>query len=350
MRSQLLPKFLSGITFLFILLGSNQLTEAQSPKSLLRTPEPGTYIDPVAKLILSQANKAMQSNPDSIFLMYQKYFSLFEAPVHKTVDSVVGSNQVPIRVYYPEQSENDSLLPVMILIHGGAFIWGSIETYDMLARKLTHSLNCIVVSVGYRLAPEFPYPAAINDCYSVLNWVAEHGKNLGGNPTKIGVIGDSAGGNLATELTLKARDENGPKISCQVLYYPSTDMSDSVYPSRNYFMGSYGQYYLLNEKLLRTVRNDYLHGQSEFLPQVSPVFANLSADLPPALIITAQCDPLRDEGNRYAGQLTKAGVKVVHSEYEGMIHGFVSFYPVLTQGRKAIRQTRKFVRTYLFNS
>jgi len=352
MKHQFVKKHLARILISGLILIAFNRVWGQSTnyaKSLVQTPEPGTYIDPVAKLILTQANKAMESNPDSIFLMYQNYLSFIEAPVYKTIDSLVGPNRVPIRIYYPELAKHDSLVPVIMLIHGGAFIWGSIETYDMLARKLTHDLDCIVVSVGYRLAPKNPFPVAVYDCYETLLWIAAHAGALGGNQKKIGLIGDSAGGNLATVMTLMSRDRNGPKISCQVLYYPSTDMTDSLYPSRRYFMGNYGQYYLLNEQIMRRVSNDYLNGNDPTQPYASPLFAHLTSDLPPALIITARCDPLRDEGNRYASELAQAGVKVVHTEYKGMIHGFVSFYPALVKGRKAINQTRKFVHSYLSN-
>jgi acetyl esterase len=316
----------------------------------LQTPEPGTRIDPIANLILYYGNGLMD-NPDSIYGLYEKKLEKFKPGIHEMVDTslLCEGYAIPIRIYYPVERLDCIGLPIIFFIHGGGFIWGNNEVYDGLNRKLAKVTRCIVVSVEYRLAPDYPFPVGLNDAWFAFQWVAANAASLGGSPSKILIIGDSAGGNLATVLCLMSRDKQGPAIAGQVLYYPSTTLRDTLTRSREYFLGLHGRYFLLNENFVRKVKEVYLCGQDDHNPYVSPLEANLSANLPPALIITAQCDPLRDEGKLYTLKLQHAGVSVKYHEYRGMIHGFVSFYPLLRDGRRALRETRKFVNEQFKN-
>ncbi len=313
-----------------------------------KTPEPGSKISPMCKAIVKKANPALESNPDSLFLQFNNRMSFFSTSVNKIFDTVTNQSRVPLRIYLPKTSKNNNELPVLILYHGGAFIFGSIETYDLLANKLCRKTGCIIVVPEYRLAPAHPFPAALNDCYETLIWVDKNISKFGGNSNKIGLIGDSAGGNLVTASALKSSYENGPKITLLVLYYPNITMVDTTYPSRAYFMGSYGPHYMLSEKLLRKAKQQYLYGESDSQAYVSPLMADIPKGFPPTLLVTAQCDPLRDEGVLFGEKLSRSGVLVESLQYKSMIHGFISFYPILSKGKKAIRKTAYYVERHFY--
>jgi acetyl esterase len=309
------------------------------------TPEPGTRVTRMATLVLHFTNDFV-NRPDSLSNLYLDH--LVEGGPHMglILDTSIlnGSQKVPVRIYYPFRREKCNGLPVLVFFHGGGFDWGNNKIYDRFNRKLSRSTRCIVVSAEYRLAPANPYPAGVNDCYFTLQWVSKNLGFISSDHAKISVIGDSAGGNLAAVMALMSRDKNGPAITCQILLYPATNFSDTLYASRKYFSGMEGPYYLINERFLRKVKKEYLaNGANEDDPYISPMHATLTSNLPPALVITAQCDPLRDEGRLYAEKLEKAGVNVEYKEYRGMIHGFLSFYPFLLDGRRAFRRTANFL-------
>ena len=329
----------------------NSVTDSKSKnKSYSRiTPEPGTHVTRMATIVLHYANDFV-NHPDSLFSKFGDHLEGGGPHIGTIVDTTVLSDsyRVPVRIYYPFRKSRCHGMPVLVFFHGGGFDWGNNKIYDRFNRKLARTTECIVVSAEYRLAPAHPYPAGVNDCYSTLQWVSENLGYISHDSAKIGVIGESAGGNLAAVMALMSRDKHGPHIACQILLYPATNFSDTVYASRKYFSGMDGPYYLINESFLRRVKKQYLGSTgNENDPYVSPLDAQMTSNLPPALVITAQADPLRDEGRLYAEKLKQAGVNVQYKEYQGMIHGFISFYPILLDGRRAFRKTSSFLTEYL---
>lgn len=312
-----------------------------------KTPEQGTKLSFFSRAILNRVNEGMKTNPDSLFLRYDKLTTIRKKPAHIVVDTVLHENNIPVRIFVPRQAKSNDELPVVIFYHGGAFIFGSIETYSNLAGKICRKSKCIVVLPEYRLAPQYPYPAATLDCYNTLKWVVSNIHNFGGSKNKITLMGDSAGGNLSMVTSLMNQDKEKAKILCQILFYPNTLLTDTILPSRDFFTGRYGKSYLLSESLMYKVKVQYLNGVSDTLPYVSPALAKLTSNLPPSLIITAQCDPLRDEGVLLFKNLQNVGVQANHTQYKGMIHGFISFYKISRIGRKAIREGIRFMRVHL---
>ena len=226
----------------------------------------------------------------------------------------VKGGSIPVRVYRPAGTGPH---PVVVYFHGGGFVFGDIDLVDKVARSLCNAAKATIVSVGYRKAPEHPYPTAPEDCYAALLWTSANAATLGVDASRIAVIGDSAGGNLAAVMTQMTRDRKGPKIVHQVLVYPVVDAGGD-YPSRTENAAGY----LLTSKAMTWFFGHYFTkpGQSNE-PYSSPIRGNL-AGLPAATVITAGFDPLRDEGDAYAAALTKAGVKVDHIRNPTMIHGF----------------------------
>lgn len=222
---------------------------------------------------------------------------------------------IPIRIYTPE---GEVPFPVLIFFHGGGWVLCNLDTHDSICRSLANLAGCIVVSVDYRLAPEHKYPAAVEDCYAATCWVAENAAAIGGDPMRIAVGGDSAGGNLTAVVTLKARDEDGPSIIFQLLVYPVTDYY--LPGTASYIENQEG--YLLTRKDMIWYFDHYLSSQDEAQdPHVSPLKAPDLSNLPPAMVITAEFDLLRDEGEAYALRLQEAGVPVILKRYNGLIHG-----------------------------
>jgi acetyl esterase len=246
--------------------------------------------------------------------------------------------QIPFRIYTPS---GQGPLPVLAYFHGGGWVIGNLETVDAPCRALANGAGCVVVSVDYRLAPEHTFPAAAEDCYAATRWVAEHAAELGGDPRRIAVGGDSAGGNLAAVVSLMARDRGGPALVFQLLVYPVTDYS---YDTPSYQENAEG--YLLTRGAMVWFWDHYLSGgQDGRHPHASPLRAESLANLPPALVITAEYDPLRDEGEAYAKRLEQAGVPVTLTRYPGMIHGFFQMGGVLEGGRRAITQAAEALRS-----
>ncbi|MCF6386050.1 alpha/beta hydrolase [Mycobacterium sp. MBM] len=230
---------------------------------------------------------------------------------------------IPVRIYWPPIEQHDNL-PVLVYYHGGGWAIGDLDTHDHVARAHAVGAETIVVSVDYRLAPEHPYPAGVEDAWAALRWVGEHAAELGGDPTRIAVAGDSAGGNLSAVMALRARDAGGPPLVFQLLWYPVA-VGDMTAPS---FVEN-ADAYILNEDVTAAFLTWYLPGvdlsDPASLPtDVAPANAASLRDLPPAFIGTAEHDPLRDDGGRYAELLTAAGVEVQHSNEPTMVHGYVS--------------------------
>jgi acetyl esterase len=226
-------------------------------------------------------------------------------------------DEIPIRVYRPDAERPH---PVVVYFHGGGWVVGSLDTHDPVCRHLTNAADCAVVSVDYRLAPEHPFPAATEDAVAAVEWVADEGEELGVDSDRLAVGGDSAGGNLAAVVSLVARNRHGPAIDRQVLIYPATSASDDWPSTRENADG-----YFLTRSEMEWFGDQYfesdLHARN---PYAFPLQACDHGGLPPATVVTAGLDPLRDEGVAYAEALADAGVDVTHRNYEGMIHGFAS--------------------------
>lgn len=263
-------------------------------------------------------------------------------PVARWEDRVVPgpAGDVPIRIYWPRELREDERIPVTLYLHGGGWVLGNITTHDSYGRRLTNAAQCIVIYVEYRLAPEHPFPAAVEDCYAVLRWLKENAPHIGGDRRKIAVLGDSAGGNLSTVLCLKSRDLNGPTICAQVLVYPVTDHWDAGYLSYSENAKDYG----LTRDLMKWFWGHYLGPDGDRRHSyASPMRANFVANLPPALVITAGYDPLRDEGIAYADRLEEAGNIVQRKHYEGQIHGFFGHSAMTADAADAMQAAATFL-------
>ena len=232
-----------------------------------------------------------------------------------------------VRAYAPP---GDGDRPVLVYFHGGGWVRGDLDTHDGLCRLLAEAADCVVVSVDYRRAPEHPFPAPVRDAYAATAWAAEHAGVVGGDPDRIAVGGDSAGGNLAAAVTLLARERAGPAIDHQVLLYPVTDYD---LDTDSYRANAEG--YLLSRASMRWYWDRYLDDELDGAnPYASPLRAPDCSGLPSATVVTAGYDPLRDEGAAYADRLREAGVEVTHADYPGMVHVFASF-PDLGRARDA---------------
>jgi acetyl esterase len=239
---------------------------------------------------------------------------------------------IPMRVYAPA---GDGLLPAILYFHGGGFCTGSIDLVDPLCRALANRSGCVVISVGYRLAPEHPYPAAVLDAYIAANWVAQNGREIGVDSNRLAIAGDSAGANLATVTCMVLRDKGDDvRIWQQVLIYPVTDLVKDDTPSYR----DNGEGYLLTRGMMKWFKGHYLSGAEDRIwePYCSPVRQKDLSGLPPAIIVTAEYDPLRDEGEAYGQLLEMDGVRGDVRRQEGMIHGFFWMGSAIDRGRELI--------------
>lgn len=250
------------------------------------------------------------------------------------IDTPCGD--LPIRIYYPAQAP---LLPVLVYYHGGGWVLGSLDSHDSVVRELAAAANCIVVSVDYRLAPEHRFPAAVHDCIFAARWVHAHATELGADSHRVAVGGDSAGGNLAAVVALSLRDSGGPPLAGQLLVYPVTRLRG---PRQGSLVTNSDGYFL------RTSDMDWF--ESHYLgesgdgtdPRASPLLAQDLSRLPPALVITAEFDPLCDQGEAYALRLSESGVLCTHTRYAGAIHGFIGVPAAIAV--RAVAQTGDWLK------
>jgi acetyl esterase len=263
-----------------------------------------------------------------------------ESPV-PTEDRVLPGpgGGIPVRVYRPAANRP---LPVIVYFHGGGWVIGDIASHDTVCHRLAGRVPAVVVNVDYRLAPEHPFPAAVEDCDAATAWVAAHAAELGADPARLAVAGDSAGGNLAAVVARHARDAGGPAIAFQLLVYPATDQTHGL-PSHT----ENGTGYLLDEEAMEWFTAHYLDGADPRHPDASPLFAEDLSHLPPALVVTAGFDPLRDEGEAYAHRLEEAGGVAPVSRYDGMFHGFYGLDGILDAAAEATDETVSALRRAL---
>jgi acetyl esterase len=291
-------------------------------------PQAQTLCDALAVLQTPPASDAtLQETRDGLAMLHASGSGEPE-PVYAIGD--LDADGVPVRVYRPSADDN---LPVVVFLHGGGWTIGSVDVYDPITRALANAANAIVVSVEYRLAPEHPYPEPMDDCWTVLEWATQHAQEFEGDPTRIAVAGDSAGANLAAACALMARDAGIP-LALQVLIYPVTD---AAMTTASYTANAEG--YLLEASTMRWFFDCYTRGGTDGGDwHISPLRAPDVAGVAPALVITAEYDPLRDEGEAYAKRLADAGVPVELTRYDGMIHAFFALPAVLDDGKAAMNQ------------
>jgi acetyl esterase len=253
-----------------------------------------------------------------------------ELPLAEIANTTIPGPDGPIavRIYRASLEPNQ---PVIVYFHGGGFVIGNLESHDGTCRRLSHGIGCTVVSVDYRLAPEHVYPAAVDDSFAATEWVAEHADVLKIDKARIAVAGDSAGGNLAAVVAIVARDRGGPAICHQLLTYPVTDMA---FKSESYTSNGTG--YFLTKDMMAWFGLQYVPtGHDIEDPLLSPLYHKNLAGLPPATVITAEYDPLRDEGEAYAKKLQDAGVPTKLIRYDGVFHGFFSMNGAVDQADDA---------------
>ncbi|MFJ3908249.1 alpha/beta hydrolase [Streptomyces vinaceus] len=239
---------------------------------------------------------------------------------------------VGVRIYWPQAEK--APLPVVVYYHGGGFFMGDLDTHDNLARTIAHQSGAVVVSVDYRLSPEHPYPAAAQDASTALRWTAAHARELGADPDRIAVAGDSAGGNLAALAALRARDTGGPALRFQLMWYPCTHI-DPTLPSET----ENADAPVLPRRAVELSVDWYLGGRDPKACGAAPAYARSHAGLPPAYIATVQGDAIRDEGVRYAGLLRAADVPVEHHNHDDLVHGFCTLAPHVPAAARALNDS-----------
>ncbi|GAB7070658.1 alpha/beta hydrolase [Mycobacterium hodleri] len=286
-------------------------------------------IDPILKMLLDAV--PLEFTVDDGVEVAREKFRAVKPPAEMLPDMRIeertvgygGLTDVPVRIYWPPV-EAHANLPVVVFYHGGGWAIGDLDTHDHVARAHAVGAEAIVVSVDYRLAPEHPFPAGVDDAWAALQWVAEHAEELGGDPSRIAVAGDSAGGNLSAVMALRARDAGGPPLVFQLLWYPVA-VGDLSAPS---FVEN-ADAPILNADVMTAFLTWYLPGLDMSDPttlptDLAPANAATLAGLAPAFIGTAEHDPLRDDGGRYAELLAAADVPVQLSNEPTMVHGYVS--------------------------
>jgi acetyl esterase len=259
--------------------------------------------------------------------------------VHHVEDRMIPGpvGEIPVRVYRPS---DEAGLPLLVYFHAGGWTIGDLESPDLSLRKIANRTPCVAISVDYRLAPEHRFPAAVDDAWAATRWAHEHATELGGDPTRLAVAGESAGGNLATVVALLARDAGGPPIRHQTMLYPVTDYS---FDTPSYGVNAEG--YLLTRDAMHWFWDQYLGAEGDGTDwRASPLRAPSLEGLPPAHVITAEFDPLCDEGEAYAARLRDSGVEVRCTRYEGQMHSFMPMQELIEDGERAVDEVAEVLR------
>ncbi|MFK8019822.1 MAG: alpha/beta hydrolase [Pseudomonadales bacterium] len=305
-------------------------------------------VHPQAQAMLDML-AGVDMDPDSVSVEEMRAMRDMPPSGNPAINSVtdktlsLNSVEVPVRIYSPGGEGPHSLI---MFFHGGGWVFCGLDTHDSTCRAMANEATAVVVSVDYRLSPEAKYPAALEDCYAATEWAVENAVELNANPDQLVVAGDSAGGNLATVVSLMARDnraagKSAPEVRFQVPIYPVTNHN---FNTTSYTDNSEGYY--LTQKMMRWFWDQYLPndsaGQESY---ASPLLADLEG-LPPALVITAEYDPLRDEGEAYADRLSSAGVNTELVRFEGQIHGFIGMADLIDDGREAVELIGKRLRAF----
>jgi len=252
-------------------------------------------------------------------------------PIHAVSDRTVPgpAGPIPVRVYTPVASEEP--LPLLVFAHGGGWVMCDLETHDALCREIANRVGCVVVAVDYRLAPEHPFPAALDDFHAAATWVAGHAGEIGGDPDRVAVGGDSAGGNLAAACALLARDTGGARFVFQFLAYPALDAL-----SERASTTDFGDAPMLDRETSESMWRAYAGDRDRGHPHMSPLRAASLADLPPGLIVTAQYDMGRDDALAYGAAAVAAGSRVEVLVVEGTVHGFLSYHRQVPAANSAL--------------
>ena len=306
-------------------------------------------LDPQIEFVIGLVKKAnapelWQLTPDQAreqYLLRVAKLAVKE-PIFRAEDRRIPGpgSHIPIRIYTPREIKPGEKLPVLLWFHGGGFVIGSLETHDSVCRMLANQADCIVVSADYRLAPEYKFPAAVEDCEAALKWVALHAVEFGADPQAIAIGGDSAGANLATVVAILARDAGHPKLAFQLLIYPCAAPEPET-PSHYKF----AEGYVLSRNTITWFFRHYQRSRADSNDfRFAPLVADDLANLPPALVLVAGYDPLRDEGVDYAKRLIEAGNRVRLVNYEGMIHGFYLMGGAVDAARRAVAESAQALR------
>jgi acetyl esterase len=296
--------------------------------------------------IMAQMGVSLAGSPSDL----RALMATFPRPAGEPVDAVVDrrvpgpAGEVPVRIYSPAGAGPDPL-PALAWFHGGGWVFGSLDSADFICRRIANRAGCRVISADYRLAPEARFPAAVDDCFAVTSWIARHASDLQLDADRIAVGGDSCGGNLAAVVAHLARDHGGPPLAFQALVYPATDHS---FDTRSY--RDYGDGFFLTTHAMMWLWEQYLgEGGDGSSPLASPLRASTFAGLPPAIVITAEFDPLRDEADAYAARLRADNVAVELVRYDGQIHGFFG-NAMIDDGIAALDRVSAAIRTALTES
>jgi acetyl esterase len=307
-------------------------------------------LDPQVKAVLEMVAKANRPAYNTLSPKEARQLFIETRPASTPTPPEIGSVRnltaegphglIPLRVYRPAGVPDGTRLPAHVYFHGGGWVIGDVNTHDVLCRQLTAASGASVISVDYRLAPEHKFPAAADDAWAATTWVVAHANELGLDASRLAVGGDSAGGNLAAVVALMARDAGGPAIRLQVLIYPVTDI---MRETRSY--GDFAEGYMLTRDSMHWFFAQYLMSSDDARDwRASPLRAPSLANLPPALIVTAGFDPLRDEGEIYAGRLRDAGNMVDYVCYGGMVHGFLGMGKLIDTAGRAIAHIGESLR------
>jgi acetyl esterase len=291
----------------------------------MNVPDVSTQTVEEARAVMEASRQLDTTPPEAIFKVE-----------NRTIPGPAG--EIPVRIYTPE---GNGPLPVLVYFHGGGWVICSLDTHDGICRALANQAQCVVVSVDYRMAPEHKFPAAVDDCYAATKWVVENAASINGKADRVAVGGDSAGGNLAAVVSLMAKENGGPHIVFQLLIYPATDY---YIPGTDSIRENAEGYYLTRSAMV-WFWNHYANSEEDANnPHMAPLRAKDLSNLPPALVLTAEYDPLRDEGEMYATRLQEAGVSVTATRYNGMVHGFFSLSNMMDQAKVAVAEAAAALR------